>query len=271
MSTANTPASAEDGAVLLERIGGVALLTLSRPTALNAMTWTMYRQLAAHLDELAASPTARVIVIQGAGHRAFAAGTDIGQFQGFTGADGIAYEERMEQVISRLAHFPQPTIAAIEGYAVGGGLVMATACDLRYATPTARFGAPIARTLGNCLSLQNCQRLVEAFGAMRTKDMLFTGRLLSADEALQAGFLTTIFDEAQLLPRVLAIAAEIAENAPLTIWATKEALRRLREADAARLTAIPFADVVTRVYGSQDFQEGVRAHLEKRRPLWHGQ
>jgi enoyl-CoA hydratase/carnithine racemase len=262
--------SPEDGTVLLERTGHVALLTLSRPAAHNAMTWTMYDQLATCLDQLVADELVRVIVIRGAGQRAFAAGTDIAQFQGFSGAEGIAYEERVDRLIERLVSVPKPLIAAIAGYAVGGGLIIATACDLRYATPTARLGVPIARTLGNCLSLQNCQRLVEAFGAMRARELLFTGRLLTAAEALEAGFLTAIFDEDRFFTRVLEIAQQIGANAPLTIWAAKEAFRRLRAAEAARLAAIPFADVVSRVYSSEDFREGVQAHREKRRPIWRG-
>ncbi len=158
MSTEN----ADAGAVLLEQNGQIAILTLSRPTALNALTWTMYQQMEKHLEKLEADDTVRALIIRGEG-KAFAAGTDIQQFQGFTGEDGVAYEHTMEAIVERLYTITKPTIAAIHGYAVGAGIVIATACDLRYATPAARFGVPIARTLGNCITHKNYQHLVNAF------------------------------------------------------------------------------------------------------------
>ncbi|HLI05396.1 MAG TPA: enoyl-CoA hydratase [Ktedonobacteraceae bacterium] len=257
----------EEGAVLLEQSGPVATLTLARPAALNALSWAMYGQLQEHLERLAADESLRVLIVRGAG-KAFAAGTDIQQFRGFNGEDGIAYERRMEEVLSGLYNFPWPTIAAVHGYAVGAGLVIATACDLRYASPAARFGAPIARTLGNCLSLQNYRRVARAIGAMRAREMLFTGRLLTAGEALQSGFLTAIYEEEQLFPRVLEVAQQISANAPITLWAAKEADRRIAAVEAEM--DIPYDDVVSRVYGSQDFREGVAAYLEKRKPEWTG-
>jgi enoyl-CoA hydratase/carnithine racemase len=261
------------GAVTLERTGAVALLTLARPAALNAMTWTMYEQLVAHLDALAGDSSVRAIVLRGAGTKAFASGTDISQFQTFTGADGVAYERRVDAIMRRLMSMPQPLIAAIHGYAVGGGMAIAMTCDLRYATAGSRFGIPVARTLGNCLSLDNYRRVAEAIGAMRAKELLFTGRLLSAEEALRAGFLTAILDDAEFFERVLAIAGEIGENAPLTIWATKQAFARIAKSDqpAQEDQGTTFDDVIERVYGSADFHEGVRAHVEKRRPVWRGE
>ena len=271
MSSEDNTVNHENGTILLERTGPVAIITLSRPAALNALTWSMYEQLDAHLVQLAAADTIRAIIMRGDGPRAFAAGTDIQQFQGFSGADGVAYEQRMDAFTDRLYSMPKPLIVAVHGVAVGAGLMITTACDLRYATPAARFGAPMARTLGNCLNLKNYQRLVQAFGLMRTKELLFTARLLSADEALESGFLTAIVDEAQIFTQVFEVARQIASNAPLTIWATKEALRRLNTAEDASLANIPFDDVLTRVYGSHDFAEGVRAHVEKRRAVWRGQ
>jgi enoyl-CoA hydratase/carnithine racemase len=256
------------GSVLCEQNGAVAIITLSRPAALNALTWTMYTQLEAHLNRLASDDGTRAIIIRGEGPRAFAAGTDIRQFQGFSGADGITYEQQMDTVIERLATMPQPVLAALHGYAVGAGLVIATACDLRYATSDARLGAPMARTLGNCLSLKNYQRLANALGIMRTKELLFTSRLLSAEEALRCGFLTGIVDDGQLDGYVLEVAQRISTLAPLTIRATKEAFKRL--ADGMGEDAHAFDDILAQVYGSHDFAEGVQAHSEKRRPSWTG-
>lgn len=260
----STKENREEGTVLLEQKGPIAVLTLSRPAALNALTWAMYQELETHLEFLANETTIRVVILRGDGN-AFAAGTDIQQFRGFTGADGVAYEHKMEAIIERLYTLPKPVIAAVHGYAVGAGLVLSVASDLRYATPSARFGAPIARTLGNCLSLKNYHHLAQAFGAMRAKEMLFTARLLSATDALQCGFLTAIVEEERLFPHVLEVAQQISSLAPLTIWATKEAHRRLSVVDT-----IPYDDVLNRIYGSNDFAEGVQAYLEKRKPVWNG-
>ncbi len=255
----------EEGMVLLERTGTTAQITLSRPSSLNALTWAMYEQIETHLKSIASDDTIRVVVIRGAG-KAFAAGTDITQFHGYTGQDGIVYERKMETIIEGLYNFTKPTIAAVHGYAVGAGIVLSSVCDLRFATPAARFGAPIARTLGNCLSIKNYQHLAEAFGDMRAKEMLITGRLLSAEEALHCGFLTAIIEEERLYAHVMEVAQQISTLAPLTIWATKEAHRRLH----AHTEDIPFDDVIARVYGSHDFAEGVQAHLDKRKPQWRG-
>ncbi len=266
MVTDQAEAQRDEGAVLLAQEGPVATITFARPAALNALTWSMYKQLEQHLDRLAADMSTRAIVLRGEG-KAFAAGTDIQQFRGFSGEDGVIYERTMETIVERLYTFPKPTIAAIHGYAVGAGLVVASACDLRYATTASRFGVPVARTLGNCLTLNNYRHLVEAFGAMRAKELLFTARLLNADEALRCGFLTEIVEEQQLGTHVSGVAQQISALAPLTIWATKEAHRRLSAAQAA----IDFDDVVARVYASRDFAEGVQAYLEKRKPDWRGQ
>ncbi len=266
MSNANAAQQHNEGAVLLEQNGSIAMLTLSRPAALNALTWAMYQQLEAHLKHVAADESIRAIIIRGEG-KAFAAGTDIQQFQGFTGEDGVAYEHTMEAIVERLYTIGKPTIAAIHGYAVGAGLVIASVCDLRYATPAARFGAPIARTLGNCLSLKNYRHVVDAFGAMRAKEMLLTARLLTASDAVQCGFLTAITDEEKLIPLVTEVAQQMSTLAPLTLWSVKEAQRRLNAAEEV----IDYDDVVARVYGSADFAEGVQAYLEKRKPQWRGQ
>ncbi len=265
MSTEHTTHQQDEGAVLLEQRGPIAVLTLSHPAALNALTWAMYRQMEGHLERLATDETTRVIILHGEG-KAFAAGTDIRQFQGFTGEDGIAYEHNVETMVEFLYTIPKPTIAAIHGYAVGAGLVIASVCDLRYATPASRFGVPIARTLGNCLTLNNYRHLVDAFGAMKTKEMLFTACLLTATEALHCGFLTAMVDEERLMTQVTEIAQHISSLAPLTVWSVKETQRRVHTAEEA----IDFDDVLARIYGSADFAEGVQAYLEKREPHWRG-
>lgn len=265
MSVRDDTTRREEGMVLLERTGAIAQITLSRPSSLNALTWAMYEQIETHLKSIASDDSIRVVVMRGAG-KAFAAGTDIAQFHGYSGQDGIVYESKMEAIIEGLYNFTKPTIAAVHGYAIGAGIVLSSVCDLRFATPAARFGAPIARTLGNALSIKNYQHIAEAFGEMRAKEMLLTARLFSAEEALHCGFLTAIIEEERLYAHVMEVAQQISTLAPLTIWASKEAHRRLH----AQSSSVPFNDVIARVYGSQDFAEGVQAHLDKRKPQWRG-
>jgi enoyl-CoA hydratase/carnithine racemase len=147
----------------------IAFLTFNRPQARNALTWAMYDALVEACDRVDADQGIRVFVVRAAGD-AFAAGTDIGQFTEFrSGADGIAYERRLDAVIDRLERVTVPTIAQVHGVAAGGGCAIALACDLRVCTPAARFGVPIARTLGNCLSAANYARLVDPSGPRARK------------------------------------------------------------------------------------------------------
>ncbi len=253
--------------VLYELSGPVGWVTFNRPQARNAMTWAMYDALVRICDQVEAQPDVRVVVFTGAGDRAFVSGTDISQFQTFDNPqDALDYESRMDRVIGRLESLQRPTIAAIRGYAVGGGASIALACDLRYGTPDAKIGVPVARTLGNCLSMSNYARLVDLIGPARTKELIFTARLIEAEEAKAAGLLNEIVASENLFDRVREVAAQIASHAPLTIQVTKEAVRRVlvhRRPPRAD-------DLVLKAYMSEDFQEGVRAFLEKRKPTWQG-
>ena len=268
----NAPVSASVSAsvsdcVLVVRDGPVVTLTFNRPQARNAMTWDMYQRLHDTCEEVDADDSVRVLVLKGAGGKAFVAGTDISQFSSFeSGDDGLRYEREGEQRTGRIARVKKPVIAQIQGYAVGGGLGIAAGADLRVATPDSQFGAPIARTLGNCLSMQAYARYLDLFGPSRLKEMIFTARLLSADEALAAGFVHEIVAAEAIEARVAELAQTIASHAPITLWVTKEALRRIQ---AAR--AVPDGDdLITATYGSADFREGVRAFVEKRPPRWTG-
>lgn len=248
--------------------GPVAFLTFNRPEARNAMTWPMYDALADACQQVDADERIRVFVLRGAGD-AFVAGTDISQFTSFTtGDDGIAYERRMEEIIQRLERVAVPTIAQVHGVAAGGGCLIALACDLRVCSTAARFGVPIARTLGNCLSAANCARLVDLIGPARTKELLFTGRLVDAAEAASLGLVTRLTEPQALDAAVRELAGTIAGNAPLTIRATKEAVRRI--GFARRLEERLADDLTALCYGSHDFREGVSAFLEKRAPRFTG-
>ena len=258
--------SSEDE-VLVTREGPVVTLTFNRPEARNALTWNMYDRLYQTCEEVDADDSARVLVLRGAGGRAFVAGTDISQFKVFERAeDGIAYERDGDRRMARLEAVRKPVIAQVQGFAVGGGFRIATACDIRIATPDARFGAPIARTLGNCLSMAAYARLVDVFGPSRVKELIFTARLLGAEEALAAGYVHEIVPPGEIEARVTALARQIADHAPITLWVTKESIRRLAES-----RALPEdEDLIAATYMSADFREGVRAFLEKRKACWTG-
>ncbi|HEX3463198.1 MAG TPA: enoyl-CoA hydratase [Candidatus Elarobacter sp.] len=248
---------------------GIIWVIVDRPEARNAMTFAMWRELRETAESLAGDASVRVVVLTGAGVAAFVAGTDIAEFRAFGGADdGVAYESRMDAVIGALEAIPVPTIAAIAGACTGGGVSVAATCDLRIGAPNVRIGVPIARTLGNCISLRNVARVAELIGLDRVKALLLTGVLLGADDALRAGFLTEVApSDGALHARAQELAEQIAGLAPLTLRASKEMARRLR----ASAAALPDdEDLIRLCYGSRDFREGLTAFLDKRRPEWTG-
>jgi len=246
--------------------GSLGILTFNRPAARNALTWDMYEALTGACEDADADARIRALIIRGTGG-AFAAGTDISQFADFAdGADGVAYERRLDAAVDRLERVTVPTIAEVDGAAVGGGCLIALACDLRLCSPRARFGVPIARTLGNCLSMANTARLVDLVGPARVRELLLTGRLVEADEALALGIATRLVAQEALAVEGMAIALELATHATSTIAASKEMLLRLR---AFRTPPAGSADdIIARCYGSDDFKEGVAAFREGRPPVF---
>ena len=252
--------------LLFEIEDGIGILTFNRPDAYNAITMDMYDQLEKTCQSLTARTNIKALILKGAGEKAFAAGTDISQFRHFSSAeDALNYEKRIDQVLSALERCPIPTIAAISGACIGGGAGIAATCDLRIATSRLKFGFPIARTLGNCLSTASLTRLSTLLGAGRLREIIFTARLIEIDEAMHIGLVAAQHDDHEsLMTHALELATTVAGHAPLTLQATKEGLRRLSTSN------VEDADLITRVYTSSDFGEGIDAFLGKRKPQWTG-
>jgi enoyl-CoA hydratase len=250
-----------------ERRGAVAILTFDRPDARNAMTWDMYQGLFDACEHVDADERVRVLVLRGAGDKAFVAGTDISQFRQFTTPQhALDYEKAQNRNIGRVEQVAKPTIAMIRGFAVGGGASIALACDLRIAATDARLGVPIARTLGNTLSINTLARIVQYIGPGRTKELLFTARLIDAREGAAAGVFNEVVEPDRLEARTFELAEQIAANAPLTIRSIKEGVRRLME----HVRLAEAEDLVQMAYQSEDFKEGIDAFLNKRPPQWRG-
>ncbi|MEQ8824078.1 MAG: enoyl-CoA hydratase/isomerase family protein [Filomicrobium sp.] len=247
--------------------GGIGRIVFNRPQARNAFTLEMYQGIAEICGNVPTDGSVKAIIMTGAGEKAFASGTDMTEFRGFsTAEDAWAYEEEMERIVSSIECCPVPTIAAINGACTGGGAAIAACCDLRVASSNLKYGFPIARTLGNCLSAANLRRLTAVLGVGRLREILFTARLIEADEALIIGLvceLTETVDELRNLAD--ALAEKLASHAPLTLRATKEAMRR-------NLAAQPVddRDLVAMCYMSEDFKEGMEAFLSKRKPDFKG-
>src|ERR1700738_1567396 len=246
---------------------GIGRITFNRPQARNSLTFNMYERLVEICANAGRDPSLKVLVVTGAGDKAFASGTDINQFRAFkTTQDAIDYETRIDHVLGTLEQCQVPIIAAINGVCAGGGAGIAACCDLRIGARNAKFGFPIARTLGNCLSMSNLSRLSALIGAARLKEIIFTARLIEAEEGLRLGLLNEVVDDlAALERRADELARLIASHAPLTLRSTKQALFRMqpkiREDE----------DLILMCYQSRDFREGMDAFLNKRPPKWTGE
>jgi enoyl-CoA hydratase/carnithine racemase len=254
--------------LLYDKRGEVGWITFNRPQARNALTFGMYEGLAEICSRVAQSHEVKALVITGAGDKAFAAGTDIAQFLDFKGGeDGIAYERKMDRILETVERCPVPTIAAVAGFCTGGGAAIAAACDFRIAATDARFGFPIARTLGNCLSMANYTRLAALIGPQRVREVIFLAKLIDGPTALQVGLVSELVASVSALhARADELARTMASHAPLTLQVTKEALRRLQ----GRMAEENIDDLIRLAYASNDFREGMAAFLGKRAPKWSG-
>ncbi|MEC9367110.1 MAG: enoyl-CoA hydratase [Pseudomonadota bacterium] len=263
-----TQTAAAGGDLLFATEEAVGLVTFNRPQARNALTFEMYEGLATICREAGRENALRALIVTGAGGKSFAAGTDISLFRNFDGRkDGLAYEQKMEKVLHDIESCVVPTIAAISGACTGGGAAIAAACDVRLATRDIKFGVPIARTLGNCLSIGNLHRLSSALGASLAREILLTSRLIEAEEAERIGLASEFFDDAgAMMARARELARQMTAFAPLTIRATKKGFARLARGGADAKDD----DLIALCYGSEDFREGLDAFLAKRKPEWKG-
>lgn len=254
--------------LLYEVRGSTGFVTLNRPEARNALTFAMYEGLAKICRRIELGGNVEALIVSGAGDRAFAAGTDMAQFRDFSEPrHALEYEAKMDQVLGDIERCPVPTIAAITGACTGGGAAIAAACDIRISDERLKFGFPIARTLGNCLSIGNLNRLSVLVGHGRLREIILTARLIEASEAVAIGLVSKVLPDADAVrARAEELAQTMAGHAPLTLRATKEALRRLRtmgpDAEAS--------DLIVECYMSADFKEGMEAFLGKRPPVWKG-
>ena len=256
--------------ILFEVEGQMATITFNRPEAMNAMTWNMYDRLVSYCDELDQRDDIRVAILKGAGERAFVSGTDISQFQAFSQPqDAIDYERRTGEVTDRLERVRKPTIAMIHGVCVGGGAGIALACDFRYADPNLRFGIPIARTLGNCLSLKGYSRLVDYVGPAKAKELIMLAKLLTADEALSLGVMTEIVPgrPAGSPGRRGRRAPDAARPADA---GRHQGIDSPHPGRARRRTSAEGEDLILSCYMSDDFRGAVQAFVEKRKYTWTG-
>ena len=248
----------------LELDGKIARVIFNNPSARNALTWPMYEELKKICDALATNPDIRVVIFRGVGDKAFVSGSDIQQFIDLKKDE--AYEVAVDQIFASLQQLPMPTIAMIEGLAVGSSLLIATACDFRVSTPDARFGIPVAKTLGNCLSPSNLSWLAAHLGVPTVKKMLLTAELIKSPELLETGFLHQTAASTEIDSVTNTLAQKLAALAPLTQKASKLTLARLLQSNLPDCT-----ELMRETYNSKDFKEGVNAFLEGRPPQWLGQ
>ena len=247
----------------LELDGSIARITFNNPNARNALTWPMYEELKRICDDLAKNSAIRVAIFRGAGDKAFVSGSDIQQFVDLK--ENEAYEVAVDAIFHSLQHLPIPSIALIEGLAVGSGLLIATACDFRISTSDARFGIPVAKTLGNCLSPSNLSWIANHLGVPMVKRMLLSAELIKAPELLHLGYLYQATSPEVITEATEALAKKLAALAPITQKASKVTLARLMESNLPDCT-----ELMRETYNSVDFKEGVNAFLEGRSPKWLG-
>lgn len=256
--------------LLVERTGRVATVVFNRPHVRNAFNLAMWTGLPAVVEELGRDPEVRAIVFRGAGEEAFASGADISEFREHRKdrASAEAYNARTARAYHAIETCPKPTVAMLYGYCMGGAMATAMACDLRFAADSAKFGIPAAR-LGIVYGLHSVKRLVSLVGPSRAKDILFSARVLDAQEALRVGFVDRVVPAAELATTTYEYLARVAENAPLTVRGAKVIVEAIVE-DGGVARHDEIEQLQLAAFESEDYREGTAAFLEKRRPRFSG-
>src|ERR1051325_517685 len=259
-----------DASVLVSKEDAIGWLVFNNPEHKNAVTYEMWAALPALLDDLSADPAIRVMVVRGGGEQTFVSGADISQFEAKRShPEGVAdYNAKLAEATAAVARLQKPTIAMIRGYCIGGGLAIASMCDLRIATDDAQFGIPAAR-LGLGYAYDGVKRLVDLVGPAFAKEIFYTGRQFTAAEALVMGLINRAVPAAQLEAYTRETANRIAANAPLTIRAAKLAAEAA-VADSSGKELRHVHEAIAACNRSEDYQEGRRAFIEKRRPQFKG-
>lgn len=256
--------------MLAEKADGIGWMTFNNPERRNATSLEMWQAIAVILDDFAADPAVRVVVMRGAGDKAFVSGADISQFEDQrANAEAAArYNEVADGARAAMAALDKPLIAMIRGYCLGGGVALAMAADMRFAADDASFGIPAAR-LGISYGFGYLKKLVDLVGPAYAKEMLLTARRFGAAEALHIGLVNRVVPVAELEATVREVCAAIIDNAPLSIVANKATIdEALKDPDARDMARI---DELARVcFDSADYAEGRRAFMEKRKPVWTG-
>jgi enoyl-CoA hydratase len=250
------------------RDGGVAIVTVNRPEAMNALDVEHAEALRDHLEDLAADPEARVVLLTGSGDKAFVAGADIKYMQSLGVLEARRWGELGQDCANLLETIPKPTIAAINGYAFGGGCELALACDIRLASAMAKLGQPEVN-LGIIPGWGGSQRLPRIVGLGFAKEIVFTGRAVSAKEAHEWGLVNQIYEPGELMGEALKLAHELARKSPLALAYAKEAtnLYLTGEASAHMETELR---LFAMLFSSEDQKEGMAAFAEKREPEFRG-
>ena len=249
--------------ILLEKKGNVAIATINRPKALNALNSEVLNDLNTMIDEVNADPEIRVLIMTGSGEKAFVAGADIGEMSTLTKAEGEAFGKKGNDVFRKLETMPIPVIAAVNGYALGGGCELAMACDIRICSDTAVFGQP-ETGLGITPGFGGTQRLARLVGPGMAKQLIYSARNIKADEALRIGLVNAVYPAEELLPAAEKLAETIAKNAPIAVRSCKQAINEGLE--------LPMDEAIVleeKLFGgcfeTEDQREGMGAFLEKRK------